>query len=232
MFEDVVPAGRVSTWYSLNSTRPHWPVVTILKVLFVQKCWGLSDPAAEEMLRDRLSFRRFVGLSLDDFIEASLNQNLDVELIPIPPKHLARWRRLARKALGTRPLQERQQLEHIAREQGHPKAVELLIAEHVRDQEAVWVTAPLVGKGHWIPSLLWQRVEEWLQVYYPVWTGDPVGQPGFLDSLPDGDPYNLWDTDGELAAVLERYPQLCLPPVCLRPARCRSPRIAAHTRTT
>lgn len=45
---------------------PHWPIVTMLKVLFVQKCFGLSDPMAEEMLQDRISFRRFVGLSLDD----------------------------------------------------------------------------------------------------------------------------------------------------------------------
>lgn len=46
--------------------RPHWPVVTMLKVLFIQKCFGLSDPMAEEMLQDRISFRRFVGLSFDD----------------------------------------------------------------------------------------------------------------------------------------------------------------------
>jgi len=46
--------------------RPHWPIVTMLKVLFIQKCFGLSDPMAEEMLRDRISFRRFVGLSFDD----------------------------------------------------------------------------------------------------------------------------------------------------------------------
>src|SRR5258706_14037990 len=45
---------------------PHWPVVTMLKVLFMQKCFGLSDPMAEEMLKDRISFRRFVGLSFDD----------------------------------------------------------------------------------------------------------------------------------------------------------------------
>ena len=45
---------------------PHWPVVTMLKVVFLQKCFGLSDPMAEEMLRDRISFRRFVGLSFDD----------------------------------------------------------------------------------------------------------------------------------------------------------------------
>jgi len=45
---------------------PHWPVVTMLKIVFLQKCFALSDPMAEEMLRDRLSFRGFVGLSLDD----------------------------------------------------------------------------------------------------------------------------------------------------------------------
>jgi IS5 family transposase len=45
---------------------PHWPVVMMLKILFVQKCFGLSDPMAEEMLQDRISFRRFVGLSFDD----------------------------------------------------------------------------------------------------------------------------------------------------------------------
>jgi transposase, IS5 family len=45
---------------------PHWPIVTLLKVVFLQKCFGLSDPMAEEMLRDRISFRRFVGLSFGD----------------------------------------------------------------------------------------------------------------------------------------------------------------------
>lgn len=45
---------------------PHWPVITMIKILFLQKCFGLSDPMTEEMLRDRISFRRFVGLSFDD----------------------------------------------------------------------------------------------------------------------------------------------------------------------
>jgi IS5 family transposase len=45
---------------------PHWPVVTLVKILFMQKCFALSDPMAEEMLQDRISFRRFVGLSFDD----------------------------------------------------------------------------------------------------------------------------------------------------------------------
>ena len=56
VFNDDRPAGG----------RPHWPVVMMLKVVFIQKCFGLSDPMAEEMLQDRISFRRFVGLSFDD----------------------------------------------------------------------------------------------------------------------------------------------------------------------
>jgi len=56
IFQQQTPAGGA----------PHWPVVTLLKVVFLQKCFGLSDPMAEEMLRDRISFRRFVGLSFDD----------------------------------------------------------------------------------------------------------------------------------------------------------------------
>lgn len=45
---------------------PHWPVAQMLKIVFVQKCYGLSDPQTEESLMDRISFRRFVGLSFDD----------------------------------------------------------------------------------------------------------------------------------------------------------------------
>jgi IS5 family transposase len=46
--------------------RPHWPLVLMVKCVLVQKWFGLSDPQLEEVLRDRLSFRRFVGLSLND----------------------------------------------------------------------------------------------------------------------------------------------------------------------
>jgi len=45
---------------------PHWPVPMMLKILFVQKSYGLSDAQTEEALLDRISFRRFVGLSWDD----------------------------------------------------------------------------------------------------------------------------------------------------------------------
>ena len=38
----------------------------MLTVVFLQKCFGRSDPMAEQMRRDRLSFRRFVGLPPDE----------------------------------------------------------------------------------------------------------------------------------------------------------------------
>lgn len=46
--------------------RPPWPAIVMLKGLMLAKWFGLSDPLLEEQLRDRLSFRRFVGLSWSD----------------------------------------------------------------------------------------------------------------------------------------------------------------------
>ena len=46
--------------------RPFWPVQVMIKCLMLAKWYNLSDPQLEEQLCDRLSFRRFVGLSLSD----------------------------------------------------------------------------------------------------------------------------------------------------------------------
>lgn len=46
--------------------RPPWPVLLMLKCLLLAKWYNLSDPGLEEQLRDRLSFRRFVGLTLEE----------------------------------------------------------------------------------------------------------------------------------------------------------------------
>lgn len=46
--------------------RPAWPALTMLKCVMLAKWFGLSDPQLEECLQDRLSFRRFVGLALND----------------------------------------------------------------------------------------------------------------------------------------------------------------------
>lgn len=46
--------------------RPPYPVLAMFKALLLQQWYGLSDVALEEALNDRLSFRRFVGLGLDE----------------------------------------------------------------------------------------------------------------------------------------------------------------------
>lgn len=46
--------------------RPAYPPLLMFKVLLLQSLYGLSDAETEEALLDRLSFRRFVGLSLTD----------------------------------------------------------------------------------------------------------------------------------------------------------------------
>jgi transposase, IS5 family len=49
------------------STRgaPGYPPLVMFKILLVQQWHALSDPGAEEAVRDRLSFRRFCGLPLE-----------------------------------------------------------------------------------------------------------------------------------------------------------------------
>lgn len=52
--------------YASATGRPSYPPLVLLKVLLLQGWYGLGDPAMEEALGDRLSFRRFAGLGLDE----------------------------------------------------------------------------------------------------------------------------------------------------------------------
>ena len=52
--------------YDNGQGRPSYPPLLMFKVLLLQQWYELSDPMTEEALSDRLSFRRFVGLSLSD----------------------------------------------------------------------------------------------------------------------------------------------------------------------
>lgn len=47
---------------------PGYAPVLLLKALLLQQWYGLSDPGLEAALADRLSFRRFVGLALDEAV--------------------------------------------------------------------------------------------------------------------------------------------------------------------
>jgi IS5 family transposase len=46
--------------------RPGYPVLVLFRALLLQSLYGLSDRDLEEALVDRLSFKRFAGLSLED----------------------------------------------------------------------------------------------------------------------------------------------------------------------
>lgn len=60
-FEDVL-----SGIYQARRGEPPYPPLVMFKVLLLQRWYGLSDPEMEAALADRLSFRSFAGLSLED----------------------------------------------------------------------------------------------------------------------------------------------------------------------
>jgi IS5 family transposase len=52
--------------YHPSRGRPSHPPLMMFKALLLQQWYGLSDPGLEEAICDRLSFQRFLGLSLAD----------------------------------------------------------------------------------------------------------------------------------------------------------------------
>ena len=57
--------GLLAPIHSSTKGAPGYPPLTMFKIILLQQWHTLSDPAAEEAVRDRLSFRRFCGLPLD-----------------------------------------------------------------------------------------------------------------------------------------------------------------------
>ena len=54
--------------YPAATGRPPCPPLALFKMSLLQHCYGLSDPQCEELVADRLSWRRFVGLGLQDAV--------------------------------------------------------------------------------------------------------------------------------------------------------------------
>ncbi len=52
--------------YGAPEGRPSYPPLLMVKVLLLEQWYNLSDPQMEETLGDRISFRRFVGLGLQE----------------------------------------------------------------------------------------------------------------------------------------------------------------------
>src|ERR1700712_2264428 len=59
---------RAHLRYEEGPGRPGYPVLVMFKALLLQSLYGLSDRKLEDALGDRLSFRRFAGLGLDETI--------------------------------------------------------------------------------------------------------------------------------------------------------------------
>ena len=59
-------AAVVRDIYAAPEGRPSYPPLVMVKVLVLQQWYNASDPEIEAALWDRLSFRRFVGLGLQD----------------------------------------------------------------------------------------------------------------------------------------------------------------------
>jgi transposase, IS5 family len=60
------PIRALPEYHNKGAGHPAWDPVLMLKCLMLQKWNNLSDPGLEEALKDRISFRRFAGLSFTD----------------------------------------------------------------------------------------------------------------------------------------------------------------------
>ena len=60
------PITTLPEYTSHGAGRPPWEPTLMLKCIMLAKWFNLSDPGLEEALLDRISFRRFVGLSFTD----------------------------------------------------------------------------------------------------------------------------------------------------------------------
>ena len=54
--------------YPATTGHPPHPPLVLFKMSLLQHCYGLSDPQCEELVKDRPSWRRFVGLGLQDAV--------------------------------------------------------------------------------------------------------------------------------------------------------------------
>ena len=58
--------GLLRPVYAAATGRASYPVLSLFKAVLLGAWYGLGDPELEAMLGDRLSFRRFAGLALDE----------------------------------------------------------------------------------------------------------------------------------------------------------------------
>ncbi|MBA4419500.1 MAG: IS5/IS1182 family transposase [Syntrophus sp. (in: bacteria)] len=59
---------KLQSLYCPDNGRMSHPPIVLFKILLLEQWYGLSDPEAEEAVRDRLSFHKFLGLNFDNEI--------------------------------------------------------------------------------------------------------------------------------------------------------------------
>lgn len=57
---------RLEGMFTATTGRLPQPPLTVFKMLLLEHCYGLSDPQCEALVLDRLSWRKFVGLTLTE----------------------------------------------------------------------------------------------------------------------------------------------------------------------
>lgn len=57
---------RIEKLYCEETGRPGFPALMMFKALLLAQWYSLSDPELEDCLKDRLSFKQFVGLGIED----------------------------------------------------------------------------------------------------------------------------------------------------------------------
>jgi transposase len=54
---------------SIHGGHPHKELVMMIKLLYIQCLYNLSDPELEEQVNDRLSFQRFAGIGMQETVQ-------------------------------------------------------------------------------------------------------------------------------------------------------------------
>lgn len=94
--------------YQSNLGRPSHPPMIVFRMILLQFFYNLSDPQIEDQVNDRLSFRKFVGLGMQEkvpdetsmvrFRQRLLEQGLEKKLLKIVNDQLAAKGLLLKKA--------------------------------------------------------------------------------------------------------------------------------------
>src|SRR3990167_7808745 len=57
---------RIEKLYNQETGRPGFSALMMFKALLLSQWYGLSDPELEDLMKDRISFKKFLGLKMED----------------------------------------------------------------------------------------------------------------------------------------------------------------------